>query len=373
MSNKVLVDLTYIPENSCAGVVVFAFRLLKELYKYKDYTFILLITRGNAKYIRSQCRNYDVVEIDNNPPISNRLYWFNSLFLRRRISKIVNALGISLIFSPYINVAGIYTSCVPQIGVIHDMQPFLQFSFLKKGLLKLMLLPRIKKLSRIITISNSSKEEILHICGDSLADRIDVVYNSVEYVSEDVPKNIIEAKKPYILYVNTLEEYKNILTLLKAFNRIKDIIPHNLVIKARKTQYYDEVIEGEIEKMELQKRIILIQEFYSDEDMANLYANAALFVSPSTMEGFGYTPIEAAMHLVPVICTRIPALYESTLGMLHYYNNPYDDVELGNQMMEVLAKKDKLEYQRIAEEFKGRYSLESQAHSIIENIKSVIE
>jgi hypothetical protein len=372
MPKKVLVDLTYIIENSCAGVVVYAFRLLKELNKYKDYKFVLLVTKENAKYICSQCNGYEVIKIDNNLPLSSRLYWFNSFFLRRKINQIIDSIGISLIFSPYVNIAGIYTRRIPQIGVIHDMQPFYQFSFVKKNLLKYTLTPKIKRLNRIITISNASKGDILQICGNQLSDRIEVVYNSVKYINDRESEDINVAKRPYILYVNTLEEYKNILTLLKAFNRIKDKIPHKLVIKAKKTLYYNEVIEGEIKKMELQKRIILIQDFYSDEDMATLYANASLFVSPSTMEGFGYTPIEAAMHLVPVICTRIPALYESTLGMLHYYDNPYNDMELGNKMLDVLANKDNRDYSDIAEIFKRKYSLRTQVNSVVKIMDSII-
>lgn len=46
--------------------------------------------------------------------------------------------------------------------------------------------------------------------------------------------------------------------------------------------------------------------------MHKLYSNASLFVSPSLMEGFGFTPIEAAIHCVPVVCTKETALYETT-------------------------------------------------------------
>lgn len=47
----------------------------------------------------------------------------------------------------------------------------------------------------------------------------------------------------------------------------------------------------------------------SDEENSPFCNRSAdVFISPSLYEGFGYTPVEAAMCGTPVICTRETAL-----------------------------------------------------------------
>jgi glycosyltransferase involved in cell wall biosynthesis len=48
----------------------------------------------------------------------------------------------------------------------------------------------------------------------------------------------------------------------------------------------------------------------SEDEMSWLYSNASLFVSPSLMEGFGATPIEAITHNTPVLVSNIDTLKE---------------------------------------------------------------
>ena len=102
----------------------------------------------------------------------------------------------------------------------------------------------------------------------------------------------------YILYVNAIREYKNIYTLIKAFNELKDVVTHNLVIVGKRNDYWERVIIPYIKEKNLLSRIELI-EYATDAELNYLYKNAAVFVSPSLYEGLGYTPIEAAMHAIP--------------------------------------------------------------------------
>jgi glycosyltransferase involved in cell wall biosynthesis len=48
----------------------------------------------------------------------------------------------------------------------------------------------------------------------------------------------------------------------------------------------------------------------SDDELANLYRNAALLLFPSFYEGFGRPPLEAMLHGCPVVCSNAGSLSE---------------------------------------------------------------
>ena len=96
-----------------------------------------------------------------------------------------------------------------------------------------------------------------------------------------------------------------------------------------------------------------------------MYENAKLFITPSQHEGFGYTPIEAAINGCPVISSTCESLPEATMGMAYYYD-PVDDYnELAKKMGEVLdnpPSQDRLMY--ISKTLSEAYSTSKQVDSI---------
>ena len=78
-----------------------------------------------------------------------------------------------------------------------------------------------------------------------------------------------------------------------------------------------------------------------DERQKNwLFQNCSIFITPSENEGFGRTPIEAALFLKPVISSKATSLEEATCGMVHYIENPRDDNELAKAMLTILDNPD---------------------------------
>ena len=90
-----------------------------------------------------------------------------------------------------------------------------------------------------------------------------------------------------------------------------------------------------IQENQLEQRIIHLQNL-SEEDLKYLYEHAQLFISPSLREGFGYTPIEAAICKCPVICSTCEALPDTTQNKLIYYHPPQDTKALGDAIMHTL-------------------------------------
>lgn len=110
----------------------------------------------------------------------------------------------------------------------------------------------------------------------------------------------------------------------------------------------------------------------SDEELRCLYENADLFVTTSTHEGFGYTPIEAAIYKCPVISTRCEALADTTQGKFTYLDSPFDDDKLSTLMLEIIKKeKDMVLLMKISEFFKNMYDVHKQKDEILKVLGEV--
>lgn len=361
---KILIDLTYISNSSVAGVHVFAFRLLNGFAECNlSDKIILLATDSNYAVITDLFPQFRVIKFRVRR--ISKIPHLTGIINLNSFGKLLKRYNIDLLFSPYISLSSLFTKSIIHIGVFHDAQGFvLQTSKTKQTAHNLFITYILRSLTNIVTISNYAKKDILkYIHGK----HIHVIYNSVHIVDEQSTiEESSEIKPPYILNVNTLEPYKNLITIVKAFNLVKDKIPHSLIVKAKKLPYWDNEIYPFLKEHNLVDRVQLIETRYSDGQMSNLYSNADLFVSPSLMEGFGFTPIEAALYNIPVICTKVSALYETTKGLLNYYDPPTDEKALSDVIRMVLtAPVDEKKLHNISEIYKISYSQKTQAQAYI--------
>ena len=116
-----------------------------------------------------------------------------------------------------------------------------------------------------------------------------------EYKSVKVRKNIVA--------VGRLEEQKNHLMLLKAFEKIKKEFPNEKLIIYGKGSYY-ETIKNFIEKTGLEESVDLAGVSYNIHEKIK---DAKLFVMTSNHEGIPNAMLEAMTLGLPVICTDCPA------------------------------------------------------------------
>ena len=173
------------------------------------------------------------------------------------------------------------------------------------------------------------------------------------------------AGKKYILYVNTLTMYKNVGTLLRAFTLLKRADLY-LVIVGKETEFWKNKCLSL-----LSDRIIHLK-FVSDEELAWLYNNASLFVTPSTKEGFGYTPAEAGMYGCPIISTKCEALPETTLHEVYYYENPFDENELAEKIDYVLSDNNEINRTMLAKKIKNDFRTEYDVYHFSAQIMNAI-
>jgi len=174
----------------------------------------------------------------------------------------------------------------------------------------------IKNAKKIIAISNSTKNDIIKYYRVK-ENKIEIIYPGYDKdrYYYDLDSSIVQKtldkykiKKPYILFVGTIQPRKNLSGLIEAFNilnkSIKDI---NLVIAGKTGWLYKDIISKIHQNKEGN---ILLTGFVDNNDLPYLYKGALCYVLPSLYEGFGIPVLEAMAVGCPVIVSNNSSLPE---------------------------------------------------------------
>jgi glycosyltransferase involved in cell wall biosynthesis len=197
----------------------------------------------------------------------------------------------------------------------------------------------IYKSDVIICFSEFTKKEILEKLNFS-EDCVKVIYHGIDHnlfkIYNNIELNFILPKK-FILSVGSIEPRKNLIGLLKAYNRLPEYLKneYHLVLAGFKGWNNKEIID----LINKNKKFIHYLGYISDIELAKVYNLASLFVYPSFYEGFGLPPLEAMACGTPVITSNVSSLPEVG-GDAVVYCDPYDINDIKNKIEIVLNKKD---------------------------------
>lgn len=127
---------------------------------------------------------------------------------------------------------------------------------------------------------------------------------------------------PYLLFVGSVQERKNVRRSLLAFAELcKRGLPHHFVIVGAKQWKYDEILNT-LASLEVKDRIHFTG-YVDDEDLPALYTGATVFVFPSLYEGFGLPVLEALACGTPAVTSTVASLPE-VAGDAAPMVDPYD-------------------------------------------------
>ena len=195
---------------------------------------------------------------------------------------------------------------------IHDLL-FLRYPefypFLDRQIYKLKTLYACKKADLIIAISEQTKSDLINFL-QIPESKIKVHYQSchpqfrITHTKSDIQNIVIKygITQPYILQVGTLENRKNALLTLKAFNKSKARTDFQLIFLGNRTQYCDELEKYVIDN-NLSNKVQFIYKS-SFPDFPYLFQGASLSMYPSLFEGFGIPVLEAMFSGTPVITSQ---------------------------------------------------------------------
>ena len=207
---------------------------------------------------------------------------------------------------------------------LHDLAIYRHPEWFPKGqwlATKLIVPATIRKASKIIAPSQATKKDLIELFRVP-GEKIIVIPHGVEprFFKESGISNsqfpilnqfsMSKFSKPYILFVGTLEPRKNIERIVDAYADLpKDILErYDLVLAGRKGWNDRDIL------LKIGKEKIKVLPDITNDQLPELYQNAALFVYPSLYEGFGLPILEAMAAGAPVITSNTSSMPEVAAG-----------------------------------------------------------
>lgn len=203
-------------------------------------------------------------------------------------------------------------------GLEYEFRPK-AYSFWERLYMRCVIKNSVRWAKKIVAVSENTKKDLINLYKVP-KDKISVVY---EGVSENFQSNtndkifndnknkkyeIIDIK--YLLFIGRLEERKNILGIIDAFEILKEKykVPHQLILVGNPGYGYEK-IKNKISKCRSKEDIIL-KGFVSDEEKYGLLKNAEVFLFSSFYEGFGLPILEAQAVGTPVVTSNVSSMPE---------------------------------------------------------------
>ena len=217
---------------------------------------------------------------------------------------------------------------------VHDLAIYLHPEWFPGGQLfarRIVVPSSVRRAKRIIAVSRSTKRDLQRIFS-APSEKISVIHEGVDPASltastfakasadKSAGKSSFDLKKPYFLFLGTIEPRKNVdglvrayETLVRRFSKLSDGV--ELVIAGARG-WKSERTFARIEAFNKTHGgggpVIRTLGYVSAEDKAALMARALAFVFPSFYEGFGLPVLEAMSLGAPVITSNLSSLPEVT-------------------------------------------------------------
>ncbi len=175
------------------------------------------------------------------------------------------------------------------------------------GFLEAKLMPFAYRKQKVVTVSDSSKSEILKL-GKNYFDSVEIVNPGIH------SGNFLTRKKtayPSFLYLGRLQPYKNIDVAIKAFVEVHTKFPKSILTVAgfgESISYLKKLVED----LKIENAVQFTGKV-TEEEKLKLLAESWVMIQPSMIEGWGITVIEANASGTPVIASNVNGLRDSVV------------------------------------------------------------
>jgi len=262
--------------------------------------------------------------------------------------KVDEVIETDLVFSPHFNILKL--AHAPRVMTFHDLS-FIHhpdfYSFRKNFWHWLQSCKeQAQEASKIIAMSDYTAADIAatfaipHEKIVRVYSGINPMFHEISSDGEQFRMFIQERnlRKPFLLYLGTVEPRKNVPAVIRAFNLLKtlpELGEHELIIAGAYGWLYKETLR-EAGHSPYRGDIRFLGQV-TDEERVFLYNLASVFVYPSFFEGFGFPPLEAQACGTPVVASNRTSLPE-ILGDSALLVDPWRVRDLADAIQTVLTK-----------------------------------
>lgn len=160
----------------------------------------------------------------------------------------------------------------------------------------------------IVCVSESTRRDLLEFYDIEPSRAVTVLSGLATLQEQGAP--IAGLPQRYLLFVSTIEPRKNVLTLLDAFERLKNEKRYDgKLVLVGKIGWKSEDVVARLERSRWRDDIVHL-DYLKREQLTTAYRQAELFVFPSLYEGFGFPLLEAMAYGVPTIAAKSSSLPE---------------------------------------------------------------
>ena len=318
------------PNVGGGGLGRYVEEFVRSLSQTKSKNRFVLFTKNNEQHISD---TFDYVDAP--------IHWYT---LKEQLSmpKLIDSQGLDLMFYPHWNIP--LMSRTPFVLTIHDLilleQPASSKTTTRHPIIhglkrlgyRLVLKKAVTKSRAIIAPSQYTKDSIIRFFPNVDPNKIHVVYEGLTQLPK--PK---ARKQPTtdLLYVGNAYPHKNLAQLISAYEQLLETHPNlTLTLAGRDTVFYQHLknLAAHLPNV----RFVLSP---SDEELAQLYTSAKLYVFPSLSEGFGLPPLEAMSFNLPVVAANTSCLPEILEDAAHWFD-PTTQGDLARAINEALTDED---------------------------------
>ena len=220
----------------------------------------------------------------------------------------------------------------------------------------------------IIAVSECTKRDIVNDYGVA-PEKVSVIYQGCDplFSQPALPKRIAEVKRKYslpgkfVVSVGTIEERKNLLSVVKALLELPEDI--HLVAVGRRTKYAS-LVDRFIIENGLSHRVHMLHAVpYAD--LPVIYQCASAFAYMSLYEGFGIPLLEALNSRLPVVAATGSCLEEAG-GPGSIYVAPFDTTAIAGALIRCLDPAVSERMIATGLEWASRFTMEQFAHQTMQ-------
>jgi len=289
-----------------------------------DHQYFIFLRKDNFADYQPKAKNFQKV-------LANyKWYTFEEQF---KFPRLLNKYDLDLMHFPHFNVPIFYfrkfVVTIHDLILIHfptvrssTLSPFLYW--IKFLGYKTVIKSAIRRSSRIIAVSNFTKNDILANYKSVPEEKIEVTYEASEdfcMLSPNKDKEILARygiMKPYVMYVGNAYPHKNLERLVLVFKKLKKKKKDLKLVFVGNEDYFYRCLK-EMVKKEKAGGIIFVG-YVPDYELDTFYHNAEAFVWPSLYEGFGLPPLEAMAKGTPVISSDHACMKEILESSAYYFD-----------------------------------------------------